>query len=205
MQAHWKYLKYVIRHKWYVFLACRSIGVSWWQSIVHDWTKFLPREWFAYVRYFYGLPKVGDVVDFQGIEGFGGPARIVEVRWVKGNRYKVEMLDGSQPEPFWSHDLEIPGLCEAQAAFDLAWNHHQKRNPHHWQYWLLTLDDGGTYPVEMPERYMTEMVADWEGAGRAITGKIDVAGWYAKNQKKIQLHPRTRDFVESLIDVRYGK
>ena len=27
-------------------------------------------------------------------------------------------------------------------AFNVAWNHHQKSNPHHWQYWLLREDEG---------------------------------------------------------------
>ena len=36
------------------------------------------------------------------------------------------------------------------------------------------------------------MVADWMGAGRAITGKWDVAGWYADNWRKIHLRPETR-------------
>lgn len=31
--------------------------------------------------------------------------------------------------------------AEVKEAFDKAWNHHQKRNPHHWQYWLLSPDN----------------------------------------------------------------
>lgn len=47
--------------------------------------------------------------------------------------------------------------------------------------------------------YAREMIADWMGAGRAITGKWEVAEWYEKNQNKIQLHPETRRFVENII------
>jgi hypothetical protein len=55
MRAHLKYASYVLRHKWYVFLACCELGI-WWRGIIHDWTKFLPCEWFPYVAYFNG-PK----------------------------------------------------------------------------------------------------------------------------------------------------
>jgi Family of unknown function (DUF5662) len=53
MSKHIKYSKYVIKHKWYVFLACCKYGLIW-RGIIHDWTKFLPVEWFPYVEYFYG-------------------------------------------------------------------------------------------------------------------------------------------------------
>lgn len=53
MKKHFLYLKYVLRHKWYVFLACLEYGLIW-RGIKHDWTKFLPSEWFPYVHFFYG-------------------------------------------------------------------------------------------------------------------------------------------------------
>jgi len=59
MRAHLSYLKYVIRHKWYVFLECYKLGIPV-LGIVHDWSKFLPSEWFPYVRSFYnpdGTPR----------------------------------------------------------------------------------------------------------------------------------------------------
>lgn len=200
MNKHLNYLKYVVRHKWYVFLACRELGVPFWQSVVHDASKFRPSEWFPYVNYFYGLPKVGDLVEISSYEGFYGDARIVEVRRSKSARYLVEMLDGSQPAPFWAHDYEVEGLEKAKQNFDYAWNLHQKRQPHHWQFWLLTFDTGETFPLDMPEKYCREMVADWIGAGRAITGKIEVGTWYAKNRDNIKLTARTRDRVEELVE-----
>jgi hypothetical protein len=53
------------------------------------------------------------------------------------------------------------------AAFDYAWLLHQKRNKHHWQWWCLPEDDGGIKVLEMPPRYLREMLADWRGAGMA--------------------------------------
>lgn len=53
VKAHLLYLKYVLRHKWFVFLACLEFGLIW-RGIRHDWHKFLPSEWFPYVNFFYG-------------------------------------------------------------------------------------------------------------------------------------------------------
>jgi hypothetical protein len=53
MKAHLAYLKYVCRHKWFVFRGCLLLRVPMHQAIIHDWVKFLPVEWFPYVRQFY--------------------------------------------------------------------------------------------------------------------------------------------------------
>lgn len=84
-------------------------------------------------------------------------------------------------------------------AFDRAWLHHQKLGgKHHWQYWLLSEDDGGTRALEMPDRYRREMLADWRGAGLAL-GKPDTAEWYAANRDRMVLHPDTRAWIEAAL------
>lgn len=83
--------------------------------------------------------------------------------------------------------------------FNRAWLLHQRRNPHHWQYWYLMQDNDPDMAIPMPEKYVREMIADWAGAGRAITGKWDTANWYEKNKEKIKLHPETRTMVETLL------
>lgn len=81
-------------------------------------------------------------------------------------------------------------------AFDRAWLHHQHCGPHHWQHWVLREDSGNLKLLEMPDRYRKEMLADWRGAGLAITGKDNTLGWYMKEREKIQLHPRSRKWIE---------
>lgn len=233
MKAHLKYLNYIIRHKWFVFVAGLKTKAPLWRLLIHDWSKFRPSEWGPYVEYFYG----------------------------------------SKPDP--TEDELINLLREltrdgCEANFNVAWNHHQKRNPHHWQYWLLIEDSGSVNskrygiqshgdgypcwiadfeqdskmvspscpdivslsaednkhvnehdgehpcaklqrlhdtlnsavfpkPIYMPKKFVREMVADWAGAGRAITGGWDVNKWYASNKHKIILHPATRQHVEKLL------
>lgn len=158
------YLWYVIRHKWFVYRAGRSlrlvtadgvtrVPVPVWQLLVHDWSKFLPCEFGPYARYFYG-PKTDD-------------------------------------------------RDKALLAFNAAWLHHQHCAPHHWQHWVLRKDDGGTLALNMPYRYVLEMVADWMGAGRALS-KPDTVAWYRANKHKMVLHPATERMVEWLLGLREG-
>jgi hypothetical protein len=79
----------------------------------------------------------------------------------------------------------------AQMAFDEAWLAHQHANKHHWQHYVLHEDDGGTKVLPMPDKYRREMLADWRGAGRAITGKDNTADWFQKNRAHMILHPDT--------------
>jgi hypothetical protein len=153
MTTHLKYLRYVLLHKWYVFLACLYLRVPLHQAVLHDWSKFLPSEWFAYAIWFYHPDK-----------------------------------------QVWSDWY----AAERKAAFNLAWRHHQRRQPHHWQYWLLTKDTGQTFPLEMPDRFVREMVADWMGAGRAL-GKPDTRAWYTKNNGNMNIHPSTRARIAELL------
>jgi hypothetical protein len=53
MNRHLAYLKYLLRHKFYVFVAGVYVGVNWWQLLIHDWQKFTPMEWFGYAHTFY--------------------------------------------------------------------------------------------------------------------------------------------------------
>jgi hypothetical protein len=85
------------------------------------------------------------------------------------------------------------------AAFDRAWLHHQHANPHHWQSWLLRNDNGTMTVLRMPEHYMRELVADWCGANRALTGRWGALAWYQQHADVIRLHPATRDEVETLL------
>jgi hypothetical protein len=93
------------------------------------------------------------------------------------------------------------------ARFDFAWLQHQKRNDHHWQWWICPQDDGGFKLFEMSLPARIEMVCDWRGAGRA-QGKVDVNGepeivlWYKTNKDKMLLAPETRHWVEMRLGLR---
>lgn len=170
---HLKYLRYLLRHKWYVLVAGLRTGTPLWRLLVHDWSKFLPSEWGPYVDYFYG-PE---------------PA-------VREERRRMDRL-------VLGYTLTRSGQ-EVQAEFNRAWNLHQKRQPHHWQFWVLTQDDGESFPLPIPDHFVREMVADWAGAGRAITGRWEVCSWYAKNKNRMRLRTETRGQVEQILAECFG-
>lgn len=158
LRPHWLYLKYVLRHKRFVYQEGRALGLSRFQLLIHDWQKFTPTEWFPYVETFFG------------------------------NKPSPRRKDGGYD----------PNAVSTK--FDYAWLHHQTvGGKHHWQYWCLPLDTGGLRALPMPDKYRREMVADWRGAGRAISGSNDSISWYSANRSNMTLHPETREWVEREI------
>lgn len=90
--------------------------------------------------------------------------------------------------------------AEVIAAFDQAWLLHQKRNDHHWQWWVLREDNGATKVLPMSDGARREMLADWIGAGRAILGgEANTRVWFEKNRANILLHPDTLAWIEDRL------
>lgn len=76
-------------------------------------------------------------------------------------------------------------------AYDLAWFHHQKNSPHHWQYWILIKDSGKTIPLDIPDNYIIEMLCDWSSF-RFKDPKSTAVYWYLSNGHKMILSDRTK-------------
>ena len=53
MKRYLEYTKIVLRHKWFVFLACLQIGAPLHLAILHDLSKLYPREFIPYALHFY--------------------------------------------------------------------------------------------------------------------------------------------------------
>lgn len=152
---YFKYLKYVFRHKWFVFVECCKLGIPF-LGIAHDSSKFRFDELIPYANFFYGGGK--NIKSGRDSTGYYKPTDT-------GNQ-----------------------------AFDFAWLLHQKRNKHHWQWWVLPCDDEGVKVLDMPMKYRKEMLADWRGAGKA-QGTPDTLKWWNANNSKMNLHPNVRQWI----------
>lgn len=168
MKKEIKYLQYLLRHKWYVFVECFKSGL-YWRGLIHDISKFSPTEFFPYANFFYG------------VSGSHNP------RISHKNGYCKPILTGDKD-------------------FDSAWLNHCKKNKHHWQWWITTDADGREKFTPIPEPYLTEMLCDWVGAGKAqghFSPKQDpylnVRNWYTENRKKLRLAEITRKEIERRI------
>jgi hypothetical protein len=100
---------------------------------------------------------------------------------------------------------ESGGTLKNERGFLMsAFLHTHKRSKHHWQYWTYVCDQSGCiYSLEMPLRYVREMVADWRATQLIRFGNINVRPYYEENKEVILLHEETRRWLEAIIDYDY--
>lgn len=96
--------------------------------------------------------------------------------------------------------------------FAHTWNHHQKRHRHHWEYWvMITGHNRGGYPdgtvLDIPEKYLREMAADWLAASRTYENKLPNSllewDWYQNNMIKsdhIQMTNKSRTRIIQILE-----
>jgi hypothetical protein len=53
-----KYITYLAKHKWYVFVECCKLGIPL-RGVIHDWSKIFPDEFIPYYHHFYTDIKTG--------------------------------------------------------------------------------------------------------------------------------------------------
>jgi len=154
-----------------------------WYILRHKWFVFLESCKL-------GIPWLGLVHD---LSKFRLDEWIPYVHYFYGNYPEWKTM--SPGDKSYYHG---PTKESIEREFDFAWLLHQKRNRHHWQFWILPEDDGGVKILPMPDRYRREMLADWRGAGRA-QGTPDTLAWYTKHRNVLQLHPETRQWIEEQL------
>jgi hypothetical protein len=196
-------LNYVIRHKWYVFLECRKLGIGW-LGLVHDWSKFRPSEFIPYARHFYGKRPDKNCYECTHIAGsqcdvnYSGIGQGEQASNCEDYTCKPGISKGRDKSGYYKpYDTGDPD-------FDFAWLLHQKRNRHHWQYWILPNDEQGTKMLRVPKKYVREMLADWRGASKAQGHGGDIRKWWFENNQKIQIHPEAYTWLDMAARQRIG-
>ena len=112
------------------------------------------------------------------------------------------------PEEYEAYDKYFYGgdkSYEVCRAFDQAWLHHQKCNPHHWQYWVLINDDPDDETLTqlktlpMPLNFIFEMIADWWTFSWRNGNLFEIFSWYGNHRDRMMLHFDTRMIVEDIL------
>jgi hypothetical protein len=160
MRRHFKYLKGLLKHKYWVFIYSLKLKVPFHLAIFHDISKFSPVEWFPYVNLFYNKD---------------------------GSKRKIRDETGG-------YDVN-----KQNYNFRKAWLHHQK-NKHHWQAWCSLGNNGNINALDMPEKYILEMIADWCSAGICYKGKAEPLKWYNTNKDKMIFSENTHKKIQEILD-----
>lgn len=147
--------------------------------------------------------------------------RLDYLKLVLKHKWYVFLVGCKLKVPFWqilTHDISKLGPAEYKhyqrwffkdkndpEGFAAAWLHHQNHNLHHWDYWLSRTKRVeqarvmSVEPVPMPERYVREMVADWDSAGKAYKNCLPLQDWLNKEWENLVLHEKTIDRLRAVL------
>ena len=208
LSKHFKYLSYVLRHKWYVLIECCRLGIPW-RGLVHDISKFLPSEWYPYVEKFYGKNPSSTSVKCKFDKAWLRHQHCNPHHWqywllqcdsprseftlqehgqgyeifLSRNNRHLAMFDESI---LFSEDKIVPNVCNSN-AYIYAKEIRDRLNK-------------SPRVLPMPDKYRREMLADWFGAGKA-QGKPDTKAWYMANKDNMILHNETREWIHEQLSI----
>lgn len=122
--------------------------------------SLLRHKWFVFVECCkLGIPWLGIVHDSSKFS----PSEFVPyARYFYGNYPNRDDIHGDMRN-ILSDRYTAEGV---KAAFDVAWLHHQRRNRHHWQYWLLQYDNGEAWAMQ--EDGNQTLVENYIETGRVV-------------------------------------
>lgn len=98
-----------------------------------------------------------------------------------------------------------PNELEREAyGYSSAWLHHKGRNKHHFEYWTdYNMKKHMVEPVEMPTRYVIEMVCDRLAASRIYQGDRytdrSALEYFLHGKTHRSIHPKTSELCEKLL------
>ena len=119
-------------------------------------------------------------------------------------------LSKYSPTEFWVgaryyQGTRSPNTAEREAkGYSEAWMHHKGRNKHHFEYWTDMSKQTRNYEsVEMPRKYLVEMVMDRRAACMTYQGKAYTDGsalkYFMGSRERELMHPNTRMQLEYIL------
>ena len=86
-------------------------------------------------------------------------------------------------------------------GYSPSWYLHYHRNPHHWQHWILLNDEPneGEIILDIPYRYVLEMICDWWTFSWAKGDLTEIFNWYDQHKSYMKLSEKTRKTVEDIL------
>lgn len=152
-------------------MAVRIYWKYFWVVMYHKWLVLLECRKSGYILF--GL--LHDLSKFYPDE-FGPYARY----W------------GKKPEERTAEVIE---------SFEKAKVRHEKRNKHHYEYWIRFDGRGKPYAAPMDSRYVIEMFCDWRAAGFVYKGKDDSREYFMRAGPTMLLHPETKEWIEEYYEI----
>lgn len=116
---------------------------------------------------------------------------------------KFSWIEFSESIKYFKDGISPIKVSREVNGYSLAWQHHKGRNPHHYEYWTDNYDSGTTC-IEMPFKYVLELVADYLAAGKTYHGNgftiKQELEWWNNCKDNLKMHDNTKKLVTRLFE-----
>lgn len=112
---------------------------------------------------------------------------------------KFSYVEFSRAVKYWNDNISSLANERKILGYSQTFLHHRGRNPHHYEYWIHSLDDGGV-PARMPKKYVLELICDYLAAAKTYGAdpKKEYI-WWAKQQSHMKIHKETKDYITEVF------
>lgn len=105
---------------------------------------------------------------------------------------KFSFTEFSRATKYWDDKMSsLANECRI-LGYSQTFLHHRGRNPHHYEYWIHSLDNGGI-PAKMPKKYVLELICDYLAAAKTYgADPRREYTWWLKQQPHMKIHKKLR-------------
>lgn len=153
----------------YLYEHTSSVRKSWYEILKPKIKNLIPAS---------SIQKIEQAISIHDSSKYAPEEYVPYTKWYYGNP---------------------PKHPDNEYEYRKAWNHHQKYNKHHWQYWLIITDELEAEALDMDLEYIIEMLCDWHSFS-SKDPESTAYNWYTKNQDKMVLSESTRELVERYVE-----
>ena len=112
---------------------------------------------------------------------------------------KFSFTEFSRAIKYWDDNISSLANERKILGYSQTFLHHRGRNPHHYEYWIHSLDDGGV-PARMPKKYVLELICDYLAAAKTYgADPRRESTWWAKQQSHMKIHKETKDYITEVF------
>lgn len=112
---------------------------------------------------------------------------------------KFSFIEFSRAIKYWDDNISSLANERKILGYSQTFLHHRGRNPHHYEYWIHSLDNGGI-PAKMPKKYVLELICDYLAAAKTYGADPRREYiWWAKQQSHMKIHKETKNYITEVF------
>lgn len=112
---------------------------------------------------------------------------------------KFSFTEFSRAIKYWDDNISSLANERKILGYSQTFLHHRGRNPHHYEYWIHSLDDGGI-PAKMPKKYVLELICDYLAAAKTYgADPRKEYNWWVKQKSHMKIHQDTKNYITEVF------